>query len=100
MKRKLLPLAAVVLGTILSACAVNGAYVSRYGPPPPPTYGIVGVAPGPGFVWTDGFWDWRGSNWFWVSGRWVRPPHSRAVWVPGNWTQVHGRWMLRRGYWR
>ena len=46
MKRKLLPLATVLLGTMLSACAVNGAYVMRYGPPPPPRYGMVGVAPG------------------------------------------------------
>jgi len=45
MKRKLLLFAPVVLGTISSACAVNGAYIVRYGPPPPPRYGIAGVAP-------------------------------------------------------
>jgi hypothetical protein len=100
MKRKLLPLAAVLLGTMLNACAVNGAYVARYGPPPPPRYGMVGVAPGPGYVWTDGFWDWRGGNWFWSGGRWVHPPRPRAVWVPGNWSQTHRGWTFRRGYWR
>ena len=100
MKRKLLPLAAVLLGAILNACAVNAAYVMRYGPPPPPRYGMVDVAPGPGYVWTDGFWDWRGGNWSWVGGRWVHPPRPRAVWVPGNWSQTHHGWTFRRGYWR
>jgi hypothetical protein len=101
MKRKLLPIAAVLLGTILSGCAVNGAYVARYGPPPPPPrYGVIGVAPGPGFVWIDGFWDWRGGRWYWVGGRWVRPPRPRAVWVPGYWVETHRGRVFRRGYWR
>jgi hypothetical protein len=100
MKRKLLPLATVLLGSILSACAVNGAYVVHYGPTPPPRYAVIGVAPGPGFVWTEGFWDWRAGHWFWVDGRWLRPPRPRAVWVPGYWSQTHRGWVLRRGYWR
>jgi hypothetical protein len=100
MKRKLLLFAPVVLGTILSACAVNGAYIVRYGPPPPPRYGIAGVAPGAGYVWTEGYWDQRAGNWFWVGGRWVHPPRPRAVWVPGSWSQTHRGWTFRRGYWR
>ena len=52
MKRKLLPLATVLLGTILSACGFNGTHVMRYGPPPPPRYEVVAVAPAPGFVQT------------------------------------------------
>ena len=64
------------------------------------THEVIVVAPGPGFVWTDGFWDLRAGNWSWVSGRWVHPPRLRAVWVPGNWSQTHRGWTLRRGYWR
>jgi hypothetical protein len=97
MKRKLLLFAPVVLGTILSACTVNGGYAAWYGPPPPPRYGIVGVAPGAGYVWTDGYWDQRGGNWSWVSGRWVHPPRPRGVWVPGSWSQAHRGWTFRRG---
>ena len=99
MKPKLLPLATVLLGTILSACAVNHGYVAQYGPPPPPRYGIACVAPGPGHVWTYGYWDRRAGNWSWVGGRWVRPPRPRAVWVPGSWSQTHRCWTFRRGYW-
>jgi hypothetical protein len=100
MKRKLLLFAPVVLGTISSACAVNGAYIVRYGPPPPPRYGIVGAAPGAGYVWTEGYWDQRGGNWSWVGGRWMHPPRPRGVWVPGSWSQSHRGWTFRRGYWR
>jgi hypothetical protein len=60
----------------------------------------MGFAPGPGYVWTDGYWDWRGGNWVWITGRWLRPPHRRAVWVPGVWVEDHHRWSFRRGYWR
>ena len=100
MKRKMLATAVVMLGTALSACAAHGGYGMRYGPPPPPRYGVIGVAPGPGYVWAEGYWDWRGSNWYWVRGSWLRPPRPRAAWVPGYW-QPHGReYRFRAGRWR
>jgi hypothetical protein len=100
MKKSLL-LGVAVLGTILTGCAVgNGYAAARVGPPPAPRYGIVGYAPGPGFVWTEGQWDWRGGHWFWADGRWLRPPHRRAVWVPGSWREDHHHWRFQRGYWR
>jgi hypothetical protein len=98
--KKLLPVATLLMTTVLTGCAANGAYVVRYGPPPPPRYGIVGVAPGPGYVWTEGYWDRRGDNWAWVGGAWLRPPRPRAVWVPGYWRGEHGRYRFYRGYWR
>lgn len=100
MKRNLPATAAVLMGAILSGCAANAAYVARYGPPPPPRYAVIGVAPGPGFVWADGFWDWRGGRWYWVDGRWMRPPRPRAVWAPGYWRQDRRGWVFRRGHWR
>jgi hypothetical protein len=96
--KKLLLLAGMLLGTVLTGCA-TGAYV-QYGPPPPPRYGVLGYAPGPGYVWTDGYWDWRGGRWFWVGGAWLRPPRPHAVWVPGSWTGQGHRYRFRRGYWR
>jgi hypothetical protein len=98
--KKLLPVAALLFTAVLTGCAANGAYVVRYGPPPPPRYGIVGMAPGPGYAWTEGYWDWRGGNWFWVGGAWLRPPRPRAVWVPGYWRGEHGRYRFYRGHWR
>jgi len=98
MKRRLLTGAFLILGTVLSGCA-GGVYYSAYAPPPP-RYGVVGVAPGPGYVWADGFWDLHGRDWVWAPGRWVRPPRRGAVWARPEWRQEGGRWRFRRGYWR
>ena len=90
----------IAAGT-LAACAPRPyAYYHVPPPPPPPVYGVVGVAPGPGFVWVDGFWDLRGGRWFWVRGHWVRPPRPRAAWVPGYWSREREAWRFRGGYWR
>jgi hypothetical protein len=82
---------------LTTACA---QYRYDVPPPPPPRAGIVGYAPGPGYVWCDGYWDLRGGRWFWVNGFWNRPPHQRAVWVPSYWER-HGRdYRFHRGRWR
>jgi len=101
MKQKLLGGAFVVASTILAACGgYGGSYYVRSGPPAPRYYGAVGRSPGIGFVWTDGYWDWRGNNWNWVDGRWMRPPHGRRVWVAPQWRRDGHGYRLRRGYWR
>jgi hypothetical protein len=99
MKKTLLSGALLAVGTVLAACAGGAAFVA-VGPPPPPRYAVVGVAPGPGYIWTEGFWDLQGRNWVWVPGRWVRPPRAQAVWVRPEWRQEGGRWRYHRGYWR
>jgi hypothetical protein len=61
--------------------------VIRIAPPPPVRVGVVGVAPGPGYVWIGGYQRWTGSGYVWVAGRWVRPPRAGVVWVqPGMFT--------------
>jgi hypothetical protein len=85
MKRFLL-LGVALSGMFLTGCVAGNGYAAvRFGPPPPPRYGVMGYAPGPGFVWTDGYWDWRGGRWFWVDGRWREDGH---------------RYRFHRGYWR
>jgi hypothetical protein len=102
MNMKQAVLAGVMLASsTLTACA-SQAYVAYQVPPPPApmAVGAVGYAPGPGFVWADGFWDLRGGRWVWVGGAWRRPSHGHAVWVRPYWEQ-HGRsWRFRKGYWR
>jgi len=98
--KKLVLFGTLLFGTLLTACAPGGYAAVRFGPPPPPRYGVRGFAPGPGYVWTDGYWDWRGNRWTWIDGRWLRPPRARAVWVPGSWVESNRRWHFRRGYWR
>jgi uncharacterized protein YcfJ len=67
-------------------------------PPPPPSETIV-AAPGPGYVWVPGEWQWHG-RWVWVGGFWAFPPHSSAVWIDGYWTRGPYGWHRVPGHWR
>jgi hypothetical protein len=98
MKRNLPAAMLVLAGTILTGCA-GGAYVVAAAPPLP-RYGAMGFAPGPGFVWADGFYDLRGSAWVWVPGAWRRPPRPGVMWVAPAWRQEGRSWRFHRGYWR
>jgi hypothetical protein len=96
-------LAGVMLASsVLTACA-SQAYVAYRVPAPPPApyvVGAVGYAPGPGFVWVDGFWDLRGGRWIWAGGEWRRPPRGHGVWVRSYWEPRGRSWRFHRGYWR
>lgn len=69
-------------------------------PPPPMRAEFVGAAPGPGFVWVNGYWGWRGNAHVWVAGSWMRPPHPRAVWIAPRWEGRGGRYYFHEGRWR
>jgi WXXGXW repeat (2 copies) len=100
-------LAGIALGAMLLAEGpINqaAAIFVRTPPPRPRSAAVVGVRPGPGYVWTSGYYRWgrgrRGrGRYVWMPGRWRRPPRSGAIWVaprwrrgPGGYTFVAGRW--------
>ena len=96
-------LVAVFAGVgIIAGCGGGGTYYYAgvtTGPPAPLVYGPVGIAPAPGYIWTDGFYNWRGGTWVWVPGRWVRPPYPHARWVrPYYQRQRHG-YRMHPGHW-
>ena len=94
--------AALLASSALIGCS-HGYYSAgvAVGPPPPPlVYGPVGYAPGPGYVWTDGYYDLRGSNWVWVRGRWARPPHPHARWVKPSWERHGSGYRFHEGHWQ
>ncbi len=71
--------------------------------PPVPrgyAYGPVGRAPGPGYLWRDGFWDVRGRQYQWVPGGWMRAPRGNAYWVAPGWQRHRNSYNWRPGYWR
>jgi hypothetical protein len=69
-------------------------------PPPPRSEVVVGVAPGPSYIWVGGYWTRHRDGWFWVGGRWAARPHQNAVWEQGRWDR-HPRGYIRvRGRWR
>src|SRR5690242_20298473 len=44
-------------------------YPTTFAPEPIPEYRPP--APGYGYTWVDGYWDWTGYDWTWSSGYWV-----------------------------
>jgi hypothetical protein len=88
--------AVLLLGGVLASAQV----VIRVAPPPPVRVGVVGVAPGPGYVWTGGYQRWNGTAYVWVPGRWVRPPRAGVVWVPPHYVARGGTWVYYKGHWR
>ena len=81
-----------------SACVSEGRVYVRVGPPAP-IYEVRTVAPGPGYIWVEGYHRWDGRAYVWINGRWAMPPRPRAVWVGGHWDRnshgyfwVDGRW--------
>lgn len=103
MRQKLLAGGLLIGATLLGACGggyYSSGYYVRTAPPAPRYYGAVGVAPGPGYVWTNGYWNYGSNRWNWVDGRWLRPPRGRSTWVSPEWRHDGRGYRFRRGYWR
>src|SRR6201995_1474406 len=78
MKKKLLALALVTVGSICARFSVG----IRIGPPPPPrVVRVVPRSPGPDYTWVDGYWYPNGSHYKWHAGYWTRPPYAGAHWI-------------------
>ncbi|MGH9623569.1 MAG: hypothetical protein ACRD6B_03245 [Bryobacteraceae bacterium] len=102
-KLRLAVLSILLLGAVaLIGCGGGGAYygVAVGPPPPPPVYGPVGVAPGVGFIWTNGYYDLNGNRWRWHQGRWRRPRHRGDRWVSPTWHRHKHGWVRRGGKWQ
>ena len=70
-------------------------------PPPLPVYAQP-LIPGPGYLWTPGYWRWTAveADYFWVPGTWVLPPTVGVLWTPGYWGWAGGGgYAWHGGYW-
>ncbi len=82
------------------AAAPASTVVVQQAPPPPLAETVVAAAPGPGYVWIGGDYEWNGISWIWIGGHWAYPPYPHAVWISGRaWHDRYG-WHHARGYWR
>ena len=74
--------------------------VANTPPPPLPQYDQPPI-PGPGYVWTPGYWDWSNDSddYYWVPGTWVDPPSDGELWTPGYWRYYNGSYLFSDGYW-
>jgi hypothetical protein len=88
-----------VLAFVLSP-AMSFAQVHITVAPPAPVVEVRGNAPGPEYVWVDGYHRWEGDHYVWTAGHWDRPPHPHAHWVAHRWVHRHGEWVMVEGHWR
>ncbi|MHB8218244.1 MAG: YXWGXW repeat-containing protein [Candidatus Sulfotelmatobacter sp.] len=86
-----------VLSTPSSAQIGVGISV-RIGPPALPIYAQP-ICPGPGYLWTPGYWAWNDDGgYYWVPGTWVVAPIG-MLWTPGYWGWGGGFYAWHAGYW-
>jgi hypothetical protein len=94
-----------LLGAPLAASAPARAQVSigisvNVLPPALPVY-VQPALPGPGYIWTPGYWAWDPDiqDYYWVPGAWVLPPRIGFLWTPGYWGWNDGVYIFHGGYW-
>ena len=88
-----------MINTANSSNSTSSTTVVETAPPPAPVETVVGVAPGSGYVWLDGEWEWDGT-WVWVAGHWGYPPYPHAIWIRGDWDRGPHGWHRSPGHWR
>ncbi len=91
-----------LVGVLILTVAVGSwaaVYVSvAVGPPALPVYSQP-ICPGPGYIWTPGYWAWGPEGYYWVPGTWVFPPQVGFLWTPGYWAFSTGLYSWHPGYW-
>jgi hypothetical protein len=100
---RMIPPLFFVLAAFLAIPAPSSAQFSvglRVGiaPPPLPDYEQP-LCPGDGDIWTPGYWNWDGSEYYWVPGTWVEAPEVGYLWTPGYWGWGDGGYFFNEGYW-
>lgn len=88
---------------ICGAASTASAQISvgiRIGAPPAPRAYRVPRAPGPDYVWVEGYWYPQNGHYRWLNGYWTRPPYEGAYWVAPyyvNGQYYEGHWEGPRG---
>jgi len=84
-----------------SAEANNQIDLSVQSPPPPEkSEGARAVAPGYGYIWVAGYWDYLDGNYIWRDGRWVqgKPDYE---YVRARYENEAGKgWVFHRPHWK
>ncbi|MEO7724454.1 MAG: hypothetical protein ABIU29_07165 [Chthoniobacterales bacterium] len=81
--------------------ASSSAYVGvsvNIAPPLIPVYSQP-YCPGPGYIWTPGYWAYSDFGYYWTPGIWVRPPRIGYLWTPGYWGYRGNSYSFYDGYW-
>ncbi len=84
------PASAITLSQIISMIAPPAIPSSSYQQPAPPA---------PNSMWIPGYWNWNGSSYQWVAGRWTYAPSPGLVWTPSYWQATPAGYLYHSGYW-
>jgi hypothetical protein len=82
----------------LSPAQISVGLSVHIGPPVLPVYSQP-VCPGPGQIWTPGYWAYGPDGYYWVPGTWVEAPAVGLLWTPGYWGYEGGAYLWHAGYW-
>ena len=88
---------ALTLPTVSQAQVAVGVSI-HIGPPVLPVYPQP-ICPGPGYIWTPGYWAYGPYGYYWVPGTWVIAPAVGLLWTPGYWGWGGGVYVWHAGYW-
>jgi hypothetical protein len=92
-------LALLLFAAIAGVSEASAQLVSiTIAPPVLPVYEQPPI-PGPGYIWTPGYWAWGDDGYYWVPGTWVLPPAVGLLWTPGYWGWRDGIYVWNAGYW-
>ena len=78
--------------------AVSFVMSVNVAPPAIPVYAQP-ICPGPGYLWTPGYWAYGPRGYVWTAGTWVRPPAPGVLWTPAYWGWEGGHYRFHAGYW-
>jgi hypothetical protein len=97
MKIKWIASALLAAALTAPAFAQVGVYIGT--PPPPLRYEVRPRMPGPGYAWSDGYWNVAGGRYVWAPGAWRRPPYSGAYWEHPHYDHYDRGWAYHEGHW-
>lgn len=86
----------------VSSQDVAGGYVVQ-SPPPSPTsqpYEPIPARPSSNAVWIPGYYNYTGTSYEWISGRWEIPPSPTSVWAQPSWQPQGNGYVYVRGHWQ
>jgi hypothetical protein len=97
------PRIVALLLAAVALTATSGSNAAVYlsvtiAPPALPVYEQP-LIPGPGYIWTPGYWAWGPEGYYWVPGTWVLAPFAGALWTPGYWGWGESAYIWHTGYW-
>src|ERR1700722_15022073 len=87
------------IAPLASAQVSIGIGISVHAAPPPLPVYTQPIVPGPGYIWTPGYWAYGPVGYYWVPGVWVTPPRVGVLWTPGYWGFGAGVYGWHPGYW-